>query len=339
MVVAAFCMALAWSMNEAVFNNFVGEELLLSATQLGTLNSIREIPGLLTLVLAAFLVYFTESRMAALSLFVFGVGFCAIAFSSSFYQLVIPVLVMSTGLHFLFPLVSSITVGVSETGSEARNLGKIGSVEALAALCAFVFVFAFVDAVRYKGVFLAAGMVAFVGGSVLLPVKEVRREKERKHIVVKRKYFLYYALEFFSGCRRHMFTTFAVFSLVVIHGLSVKNVTALLMVNNVVNLWTRTQIGKVIDRFGERTVLTAAYTSLIFVFLGYAYLKNIYLLAVLYCLDNVLFGVNVALASYLSKVADAGDVAPSLAFGSTINHVTAVFIPAVGGAGVGQVRV
>lgn len=328
--VAAFSMALAWSMYQATFNNFVGEELKISATQLGTLHSIREIPGLLALTLSAFLVYLTESRMAAVSLFIFGIGFCGIAASNSFYQLILPTLIMSTGFHFFYPLRSSMTIDTSESGSEAETLGKVGSVEALAALCAFAFVFLVVDAVQYRGIFLAAGVVGIIGGIVLTPLK-TEHSLERKHLIVKRKYSNYYFLEFFSGCRRHVFTTFAIFSLVVIHGLSVKYVTALLTVNNIVNLYTRTKIGKLIDRFGEKSMLTFTYVLLIFVFIGYAYLKNIVLLAILYCTDHVLFGVNVAFPSYLSKIADEGDLAPSLAVGSTINHGAAIFIPIIGG--------
>ncbi len=324
-------MALSWSLYQATFNNFVGEELKISATQLGVLNSIREIPGLLALTLSAVLLYITENRMAAVSLFIFGVGFCGIAFSSSFYQLIVPVLIMSTGFHFFYPLRSSITIDASETGSKAESLGRIGSVEALAALCAFGFVFAFVDAVEYRGIFLAAGVAAFIGGMVITPMKETGKSLERKHIIVKRKYANYYFLEFFSGCRRHIFTTFAIFSLVVIHGLSVKYVTILLTVNNVLNLYTRTKIGKLIDRVGEKPMLTITYVTLIFVFWGYAYLQNIVFLAALYCIDHILFGVNVAFPSYLSKIADDGDLAPSLAFGSTINHVAAIFIPVIGG--------
>lgn len=328
--VAAFSMALAWSMYQATFNNFVGEELKISATQLGTLHSIREIPGLLALTLSAFLVYLTESRMAAVSLFIFGIGFCGIAASNSFYQLILPTLIMSTGFHFFYPLRSSMTIDTSESGSEAETLGKVGSVEALAALCAFAFVFLAVDAVQYRGIFLAAGIVGIIGGIVLTPLK-TEHSLERKHLIVKRKYSNYYFLEFFSGCRRHVFTTFAIFSLVVIHGLSVKYVTAMLTVNNIVNLYTRTKIGKLIDRFGEKSMLTFTYVLLIFVFIGYAYLKNIVLLAILYCTDHVLFGVNVAFPSYLSKIADEGDLAPSLAVGSTINHGAAIFIPIIGG--------
>ncbi|MBU7045199.1 MAG: hypothetical protein HXS54_02075, partial [Theionarchaea archaeon] len=120
MVIAAFCMALSWSLYQATFNNFVGEELLISPTQLGALNSIREIPGLLALTLSAVLLYITENRMAAISLFIFGIGFCGIAFSSSFYQLILPSLIMSTGFHFFYPLRSSITIEVSEIGSRAE---------------------------------------------------------------------------------------------------------------------------------------------------------------------------------------------------------------------------
>ncbi|MGD2250132.1 MAG: MFS transporter [Candidatus Methanofastidiosia archaeon] len=328
---AAFCMTLAWSMYQATFNNFVGEELKIAASQLGVLHSIREIPGLLTVVLSALLVYVSESKIAAISLFVCGIGFMGIAVSNNFYQLILPVLIMSTGFHFFFPVRSSMTIDVSAAGSKAESLGKIGSVQALAALCAFAVVFLVVDAVQFRGVFLLAGVAAMVGGAVLLPMKVTGKPFKRKHIIIKRKYTNFYFLQFFSGCRRHIFTTFAIFSLVVIHGLSVKYVTLLLAITNVISLYTRTKIGRLIDQFGEKSALTITYVVLIFVFLGYGYLQNIYVLGGLYCLDHILFGSNVALPSYISKIAKEGDVAPSLAFGSTINHVAAIFIPVLGG--------
>lgn len=328
---AAFCMTLAWSMHQATFNNFVGEELKIAASQLGVLHSIREIPGLLTVLLSALLVYVSESKIATLSLFVCGIGFVGIALSNNFYQLLLPMVIMSTGLHFFFPLRSSMTIDVSAAKSKAESLGKIGSIQALAALCAFGVVFLVVDAVEFRGVFLLAGIAAIAGGAVLVPMNVTGKPFKRRHIIIKKKYTNFYILQFFSGCRRHIFTTFAIFSLVVIHGLSVKYVTLLLTITNSINLYTRAKIGRVIDQFGEKSTLTMTYVVLIFIFLGYGYLQNIYVLAGLYCLDHVLFGSNVALPSYMSAIAEKGDVAPSLAFGSTINHIAAIFIPVLGG--------
>jgi hypothetical protein len=51
----------------------------------------------------------------------------------------------------------------------------------------------------------------------------------------------------------------------------------------------------------------------------------------MYVLDSILFNFAVAIRTYFQKIADPQDIAPSTAVGFTINHVAAVFLPALGG--------
>ena len=44
-----------------------------------------------------------------------------------------------------------------------------------------------------------------------------------------------------------------------------------------------------------------------------------------------IFNFAIAIRTYFQKVADPKDIAPSMAVGFTINHIAAVFLPAVGG--------
>ena len=53
--------------------------------------------------------------------------------------------------------------------------------------------------------------------------------------------------------------------------------------------------------------------------------------AVLYILDHIFFNFAIAIRTYFQKVGDPKDIAPSMAVGFTINHIAAVFLPAVGG--------
>ena len=55
------------------------------------------------------------------------------------------------------------------------------------------------------------------------------------------------------------------------------------------------------------------------------------MVAVLYILDHVFFNFAIAIRTYFQKVGDPRDIAPSMAVGFTINHIAAVFLPAVGG--------
>jgi predicted MFS family arabinose efflux permease len=70
----------------------------------------------------------------------------------------------------------------------------------------------------------------------------------------------------------------------------------------------------------------------VFIFLGYAYVRDLSILYVLFVADQVLFGFSIALQSYFQKIAlRPQDITPNLSLGQTINHASAVVIPVVGG--------
>ena len=83
-------------------------------------------------------------------------------------------------------------------------------------------------------------------------------------------------------------------------------------------------------RFGERKVLSLEYSSLIFIFLAYAAVGSKTLVAFLYILDHIFFNFSIAIRTYFQKIGDPRDIASSMAVGFTINHVAAVFLPAIG---------
>ncbi|HHE55998.1 MAG TPA: MFS transporter, partial [Caldithrix abyssi] len=53
--------------------------------------------------------------------------------------------------------------------------------------------------------------------------------------------------------------------------------------------------------------------------------------ALLYILDHIFFNFAIAIRTYFQKIGEPQDIAPSMAFGFTVNHIAAVFIPALGG--------
>ena len=96
------------------------------------------------------------------------------------------------------------------------------------------------------------------------------------------------------GSRRHIFTTFAIFMLVQVYGISVRETALLFLVNSLISAFVLPQLGKLVARFGERKVLTFNFAGLIFVFLGYAYIPYLPLLYGLFVLDHIFFGFNLA---------------------------------------------
>ena len=62
-------------------------------------------------------------------------------------------------------------------------------------------------------------------------------EPQLKHFVLRRRYWLYYALQFMSGARRQIFIVFAAFMMVERFGFEVHEVTALFLINYLANMF------------------------------------------------------------------------------------------------------
>ena len=148
-------------------------------------------------------------------------------------------------------------------------------------------------------------------------------------MILRRRYWLYYALTFLSGARRQIFIVFAGFMMVEKFGFSVANITLLFLVNYAANVWLAPLIGRLIARWGERKALTIEYIGLIFVFTSYAFVDNEWLAAALYVIDHLFFAMAIAIKTYFQKIADPRDIAPTAAVSFTINHIAAVVLPAL----------
>jgi MFS family permease len=154
---------------------------------------------------------------------------------------------------------------------------------------------------------------------------------QQKKLILKKKYWLFYTLNFLSGARRQIFVVFAVFILVEKYHFPVGHITALFVINNIITYFLSPYVGKAINRFGERTMLSIEYTSLIIIFLGYALIENKNFATGLYLVDNLFFSFSIAINSFFRKNAEPQDIAPSMAVGFTINHISAIILPVIGG--------
>jgi predicted MFS family arabinose efflux permease len=160
--------------------------------------------------------------------------------------------------------------------------------------------------------------------------KGVQREKRK--VVFRREYWLYYTLTFLMGIRRHIFTTFAIFMLVSVYEIPVSWTATLLLVNNLVSIFSSAVFGFLVARVGERKVLTVNFLGLMGVFLGYAFASFLPLLFFLFIVDHVFFGFNVAIESYFQKIALSPDeITSNLGMAQTINHISALVVPVLGG--------
>ena len=154
------------------------------------------------------------------------------------------------------------------------------------------------------------------------------RVSQRRQLILRKRYWLYYALTFLSGARRQIFIVFAGFLMVEKFGYSVAAISVLFLVNATLNMLFAARIGRVIGRVGERTALIFEYIGLVGVFVAYAFVNNAHLAAGLYIVDHFFFALAIAIKTYFQKIADPADIASSAGVSFTINHIAAVVLPA-----------
>jgi predicted MFS family arabinose efflux permease len=340
----------------SLFNNFAVGELGVRADQMGLIQSIREIPGLLGFSVGLLALLLTEMRIAGLSVVLTGIGIALTGRVGSLPGLVVSTLVMSVGFHFFMPSNSSAVLMLVGKDKAPRMMGRLGSLGALASLAGTGIVFLTLDALGFRTLFYAAGALLTVAGLALLPWSrqpvcpvrfppgggteggrlspggETEDGLPRQRTPIRRRYWLYYTLELLMGSRRHIFTTFAVFLLVGEHGVTAQTLTVLFLINSFIGTFLYQQFGEIIARFGERRILTLNFALLTFVFLGYAYIPLLPVLYLLFIADQVLFGFSIALRSYFQKIAvRPQEITPNISLGQTINHIASVIVPLVGG--------
>lgn len=331
LLLMAVAASLAFSVWLALLNNFVIEEAAFSGREIGLLQSLREIPGFLAFTAVFVLLILREQVFALLSVIVLGIGVAITGYLPTEYGLYFTTVLMSIGFHYYYTLQQSLTLQWIDKQDTPIVMGRLSSASSIAALVAFGSVWLGIEyfQIEYRWLYLAAGGLAIILGVVAWSVFPHFPHKvpQRKHLLMRQRYWLYYALTFMGGARRQIFIVFAGFLMVEKFGYSASNIALLFLINHSINAIIAPKIGHLIARFGERRILTLEYIGLIFIFTAYAFVEDASIAAVLYVLDHLLFAMAIAIRTYFQKIADPADIASTASVSFTINHIAAVVIP------------
>jgi predicted MFS family arabinose efflux permease len=316
-----------------LLNNFAVEKASIDGFEIGVIQSFREVPGFLVFLVVYLLLVIKEHRLASLSIILMGAGIALTGYFPSFIGLTLTTILMSIGFHYFETTNKSLTLQYFNQKQSPVMMAHLRSFGALGNILIGAVVWVLSGVVSYQVNFLIIGAFVMVAGIVSLFLDPVKKESvaQQKKIILKRKYWLFYVLNLLSGARRQIFIVFAVFLLVEKYQYSVKEIVVLFVLNNVLSYFINPIIGKLINRFGERKVLTFEYIGLFLVFAGYALIDNRLIIGALYLVDHIFFNFAIGINTYLQKIADPEDIAPSTSVGFAINHITAVFIPIIGG--------
>lgn len=347
-----FLFSFGFAVYTGVFQNFLRDSGMgVTASRLGQLESLREVPGLLAALTAGSLVALAESRVAGLGLLITALGIGATGFMGHYSALIAITVFWSVGFHLWASVSSAITLTLARGKEGGRHLGRMSAIGAAATLAglATALVLAFLlpkpvtpgvsghaagfNHTVYIVSFAIAGIAILLSALLCwqLSTPHATEQAPRARIILRREYGLFYLLTFLEGCRRQIFSIFASFALILVYHQPLGRMLALQFINSILITLTAPAIGKLVDRRGERGPLTFYSIGLIVVFLGYATSRTVGALYALFLIDNILFTFGVGFTTYLHRIVRPGELTPCLSMGVTTNHIAAVTVP-VGGA-------
>ncbi|CAI2309495.1 MFS transporter [Vibrio parahaemolyticus] len=331
LLLISIIVPIAFSTWMALLNNFVIEKANFDGADIGLLQSVREIPGFLAFTAVFVLLFIREQRFMLVSLAMLTLGTALTGYFPTLYGLLFTTLLMSTGFHYFETLKQSLSLQWLSKEEAPEMLGKFISVGALASLFTYGAIWILLEQLKFdfKTVYLLAGGVGFVLIIVMaLAFPQFKTAvPQNKKLVLRKRYWLYYALTFMSGARRQIFTVFAGFLMVEKFGYSAADITLLFLINYLFNFLFAKRIGRFIGVVGERKALTFEYVGLIFIFVGYGLVQTAEWAAALYVVDHLFFALALAIKTYFQKIADPADMASTAGVAFTINHIAAVVIP------------
>ena len=332
----AFAMPLGFSTWLALLNNFTVEVAHFSGIEIGWLQTVREIPGFFAVGVILVLVVMREQTLALLALVALGAAVAVTSLFPSFAGLLITTLIGSIGFHYYETVNQSLQLQWIDKKRAPQVIGWLVSAGSASSLLAYGLI-----AVVFKWGGLGYDAVYMAGGGITVaiavycwlayPAFPMDTHQHNK-LILRRRYWLYYALQFMSGARRQIFMVFAAFMMVEHFGFAVHELTFLFLINYAANILFAPMMGWMINRIGEKWSLAFEYAGLIGVFIAYG---GIYwfgwgaaLAAALYVIDHLFFALAFAQKTYFQKIADPADIAPTAAVAFTINHIAAVVLPA-----------
>lgn len=335
LVLMSVAMTIGFATWMALLNNFVIEKAAFTGAEIGMLQSIREIPGFLAFTAVFVLLILKEQAFAYLSLALLGVGIALTGYFPSVLGLYFTTFIMSVGFHYFETVKQSLSLQWFSVEEAPAMLGKLIAASSIASLVAYSFLWVAQDhlGLSYKAIYLVGGGTCLILTAFMWLAFPLFKAKtaQRKHLLIRKRYWLYYALTFMGGARRQVFTVFAGFLMVEKFGYSVSDIAALYIINHLFNWAFAARIGALVGRIGERRALTFEYCGLFCVFTAYAFVNDATWAAGLYIADHLFFSLAIAIKTYFQKIADPADMASTAGVAFTINHIAAVVIPVLFG--------
>ena len=234
----AAAMPVAFATWSALLNNFVIEVAAFDGSDIGWLHTVREIPGFFAVGVIALIIFMHEQVLGLVSLLLLGVATALTAQFPTLGGILTITMLSSIGFHYYETVNQSLQLQWLDKLRAPQMLGWLLAAGSGATLVAYVLIVLTWQAfdLSYNTVYMiSGGFTAGVAVFCLLAYPRFEAPNPQiKKMVLRRRYWLYYALQFMAGARRQIFVVFAGFMMVEKFGFEVHEVTALFLIN----LWS-----------------------------------------------------------------------------------------------------
>ncbi len=336
-------LGIAQSVDGSTITNYLKEHFGMMILHRSALEFPRELPGLLVILFIGALSFLGgDVRISVVANLLAAVGMFSLGIIPPQYAMVILVIfIYSMGQHIFMPLSGSIGMSFAEYDGMGKILGRLSSVGNIAIVVSSASLWALYRFahISYTTAF-TIGAVAFLVSAILLGfIRPTQTVHVKKRYIYRKEYRLYYWLCMLYGARKQIFITFGPWVLVEVFKQPVATMTLLFFIIAVIGIFVKPWIGHLIDKVGERIVLSTEAFLFFLTCLGYAFAEDLFrpsvaiaFIYVCYVVDFTLDSVYMARVTYMKKIAlKPEDVSPSLALGTSVDHVVTLFLPILGG--------
>ncbi len=238
-----------WS---ALLNNFVIERAGFTGAEIGILQSLREVPGFLAFGVVFVLIFMREQTLVLASLLLLGIGTAMTGWFPSVVGLYCTTVLMSLGYHYYATMEHSLVLQWTPIRKTPEMLGRVIAVGSATSIVTFGIVWVTFDfaALDFRWVYMIGGGVTALA-AVVCWIAYPRYSgvvEQHRHLVIRRRYWLFYMLSFMGGARRQIFIVFAGFLMVEKFGFGVDDITLLFLLNAVINMWLAPRVGRLVAR-------------------------------------------------------------------------------------------
>jgi predicted MFS family arabinose efflux permease len=332
----AFINYLGYAGWGALLYNFTVEQADFQWFETGLTQSVREIPGFLAFTAIFWLAVVREQVLAYVALLLLGLGVALTGQFPTLTGVLITTFIMSMGFHYFESMNVSLQLQLLPKAEAPRLIGTITAAGAAAQFIAYggLAIAWWAGWRSFAPLFMVVGIACM--GLTIAAMAYFRRfegpVQQRKRILLRQRYWLFYLLTFMTGARRQLFFAFGGFLLVKKFGYSVADMATLMLVTTAANVALAPRLGRLVMQVGERRTIMIENIVLIIVFAGYATTASAKVAGLLYIVDGVFFTLTLAQRTYFQKIADPADVAATTSVAFTINHIAAVVVPIAFGA-------